>query len=378
MAHDGLPELLQQRYDENHRGRMIFTGQQLGPLRARSVHKIKELDPRFHEPLARAGLLPFALMMARAPIEVGGRTPLPAIDEALLTGLVDRWRLETHTFHFPFGEMAVTLRDVTMLTGLPIRGAPLIVSRPAREQWKGYVADRFGVQYDGKDAGLSMSWVHGLIQFGPCPLDADETTLIQHYEVYLYVLLGGIMFCNTAGDYVVPHIVWLAAHLASYPYEPTSYSWGSAVLAATYRGLCDATQRTKRKATITGCLHLLQLWSWEYLPFSRPWVLKCYYPVHISDGIADDIRPTMGYRWIHARLRWSQQQDHGNYSRVISDLDVLSADLVDWDPWRMARVKEIADGGLLASSCSRDADLWLTTCFLLYMNCVEVYSPERV
>ncbi|XP_062211895.1 uncharacterized protein LOC133912928 [Phragmites australis] len=86
----------------------------------------------------------------------------------------------------------------------------------------------------------------------------------------------------------------------------------------------------------------------------------------------------MGYRWIHARLRWSQQQDHGNYSRVISDLDILSADLVDWDPWCMARVKEIADGGLLASSCSRDADLWLTTCFLLYMNCVEVYSPERV
>ncbi|XP_062213408.1 protein MAIN-LIKE 2-like [Phragmites australis] len=142
MAHGGLPELLQQRYDENHRGRMIFTGQQLGPLRARSVHKIKELDPRFHEPLARAGLLPFALMMAGAPMEVGGRTPLPAIDEALLTGLIDRWRPETHTFHFPFGEMAVTLRDVAMLTGLPIRGAPLIVSRPAREEWKGYVADR--------------------------------------------------------------------------------------------------------------------------------------------------------------------------------------------------------------------------------------------
>ncbi|XP_062224588.1 serine/threonine-protein phosphatase 7 long form homolog [Phragmites australis] len=204
-------------------------------------------------------------------MEVGGRTPLPAIDEALLTGLVDRWRPETHTFHFPFGEMAVTLRDVAMLTGLPIRGAPLIVSRPAREEWKGYVADRFGVQYDGKDAGLSMSWVHGLPQFGPCPLDADEATLMQHYEVYLYILLGGIMFCNTAGDYVVPHIVWLAAHLASHPFEPTSYSWGSAVLAATYRGLCDATQRTKRKATITGCLHLLQLWSWEYLPISRPW-----------------------------------------------------------------------------------------------------------
>jgi hypothetical protein len=32
MAHGGLPELLQQRYDENHRGRMIFTGQQVPRL----------------------------------------------------------------------------------------------------------------------------------------------------------------------------------------------------------------------------------------------------------------------------------------------------------------------------------------------------------
>ena len=75
-------------------------------------------------------------------MEGGGRTPMPTIDEALLTGLVDRWRPETHTFHFPFGEMAVTLRDVAMLTGLPIRGDPLIVLRPAKEEWMSYVSDR--------------------------------------------------------------------------------------------------------------------------------------------------------------------------------------------------------------------------------------------
>ena len=65
----------------------------------------------------------------------------------------------------------------------------------------------------------------------------------------------------------------------------------------------------------------------------------------------------MGYRWMHARLRWSQQQDHGSYSRVISYLDVLSADLVEWDPWRMARVAEIVTGGLIASYYWHDSDL---------------------
>jgi hypothetical protein len=60
---------------------------------------------------------------------------MPRMDEALLTGLVDRWRPETHTFHLPFGEMTVTLKDVAMLTGLSIRGRPVVFHRPARAQW---------------------------------------------------------------------------------------------------------------------------------------------------------------------------------------------------------------------------------------------------
>ena len=107
---------------------------QLVPLHFRSVRKLKELDPRFHEPLAQVGLLLFTLMMAGAPMEGGGRTPLPPIEISLLTGLVDHWRPETHTFHFPCGEMTVTLRDMTMLTRLPISGTLLVFSQPAKEQ----------------------------------------------------------------------------------------------------------------------------------------------------------------------------------------------------------------------------------------------------
>jgi hypothetical protein len=58
-------------------------------------------------------------------------TPISRMDEALLTGLVDRWRPETHTFYLPFGEMTVTLKDVAMLTGLPISGRPVVFRRPA-------------------------------------------------------------------------------------------------------------------------------------------------------------------------------------------------------------------------------------------------------
>jgi hypothetical protein len=42
-----------------------------------------------------------------------------------LTALIDRWRLETHTFHLPCGEITVMLQDVAMILSLPIDGAPI-------------------------------------------------------------------------------------------------------------------------------------------------------------------------------------------------------------------------------------------------------------
>ena len=47
--------------------------------------------------------------------------------------------------------------------------------------------------------------------------------------------------------------------------EMTQYSWGSAVLAATYRGLWKASVQNKHNAILTGCPILLQLWSYETL-----------------------------------------------------------------------------------------------------------------
>src|SRR6266540_5433966 len=91
-----------------------------------------------------------------------------------------------------------------------------------------------------------------------------------------------------------------------------------------------------------------------------------------------EARPTMGYRWTHARMRWAQEQDHSSYICAVADLDVLTADGVSWDPWTVYRMAEIMSGGMLALSCTNDFQLCMTTCSVIYMNCVEVYSPERV
>ncbi|MFQ6647917.1 hypothetical protein Gotur_021067 [Gossypium turneri] len=44
----------------------------------------------------------------------------------LISALVERWRPETHTFHFSCGECTVTLEDVALQLGLPIDGSPVM------------------------------------------------------------------------------------------------------------------------------------------------------------------------------------------------------------------------------------------------------------
>ncbi|MFQ6631273.1 hypothetical protein Gotur_009290 [Gossypium turneri] len=43
----------------------------------------------------------------------------------LISALVERWRPETHTFHFSCGECTVTLEDVALQLGLPIDESPV-------------------------------------------------------------------------------------------------------------------------------------------------------------------------------------------------------------------------------------------------------------
>ena len=56
------------------------------------------------------------------------RTPSREIDHCLISALVKRWRLKTHTFHLPHGEMSITLEYVEVIFGLPTDGEDLVGS----------------------------------------------------------------------------------------------------------------------------------------------------------------------------------------------------------------------------------------------------------
>ena len=69
--------------------------------------------------------------------------------------------------------------------------------------------------------------------------DADEDSVTRSLEAYLLWLFGYIMFNNSHVTYVDRVLVPYAQEIAEAAVEEMpQYSWGSAVLAATYRGLC--------------------------------------------------------------------------------------------------------------------------------------------
>lgn len=85
------------------------------------------------------------------------------------------------------------------------------------------------------------------------------------------------------------------------PEDIQQRSFGSAVLAATYRGLCKACMLKSRKSGLVGCPLLLQLWSYERFPIGRPYVYV-EKPFDLEDIAWTYVRtigdlPTMGSVW---------------------------------------------------------------------------------
>jgi len=49
------------------------------------------------------------------------------VDHALVTSLVERWRPETHTLHFPTDECIIALQDILLQLGLKVDGQPIVL-----------------------------------------------------------------------------------------------------------------------------------------------------------------------------------------------------------------------------------------------------------
>jgi hypothetical protein len=132
---------------------------------------------------------------------------------------------------------------------------------------------------------------------------AGQYKVSRCLEAYLLWLFGWTLFCNSTGNYVDKVLMQYVRAIAdAEPGQIPGWSWGSAVLAATYRGLCQACLKTERTAVITICPLLLQLWLYERFAIARPLISEEPYPPEMY-GMWDEDSPTMGSLWTDRRVR---------------------------------------------------------------------------
>ncbi|CAI0429942.1 unnamed protein product [Linum tenue] len=197
------------------------------------------------------------------------------MDNNLLTAMVERWRKETHTFHLLEGEMTITLKDVAMLTELPIDGDAIIESsQKPLNGWGQFISERLGINIpEEAEEGRrvpplhkSMLLIPWLVRtVGELPEDATDAQIERYARIYLICLVGGFLFPNKSGGNM--HCMWLRVLLGDWD-EIGRKSWGSACLAMIYSELCKCTDPKTKQAG--GPMFILQLWVWEHLPTFAP------------------------------------------------------------------------------------------------------------
>jgi hypothetical protein len=68
------------------------------------------------------------------------------IDLGLCSAFRERWHKETSSFHLPFGELTVTLDDVSFLLHLPIDGMLLSHESMARHEAMEMMIEHLGIE----------------------------------------------------------------------------------------------------------------------------------------------------------------------------------------------------------------------------------------
>ncbi|CAK8536887.1 unnamed protein product [Lathyrus sativus] len=275
------------------------------------------------------------------------RTSLTKIDTNLVLAFVERWHLETSSFHMSFGEMTITLDDVSCLLHLPIRGvfwSPQDISEALVVGW--------AVQYLGvsqrvvqqqirecRGSYYKLEWLYDLFVEHKVASRWDYAT-----RAYLLMLVGSTIFADKSFTLVEARYLSLFIDLDGLP----GYSWGATALVTLYRYLGDASMFSCKQ--LGGYPTLLQCWIHEYFPTLGK----------------------KGENWMPANnvglpraMRWSYRQGSLKVDDLRPILDELTPADVIWRPFENHRVWCQFDELCLYRGCLRWGDI------------VVPYLPDR-
>ncbi|KAG8481336.1 hypothetical protein CXB51_026289 [Gossypium anomalum] len=122
------------------------------------------------------------------------------LDHTLISALVERWRPETHIFHFSCDECTITLEDVALQLGLPMDG-PIITGSvviPSKkdfsEAFLGKLSNKF---YSGR---IDTKWLE--TNFKYLPTDTPDIVKEQYAQTFIHRLIGGILMLDKSQNLV--------------------------------------------------------------------------------------------------------------------------------------------------------------------------------
>ena len=204
------------------------------------------------------------------------------VDRGLLTALVDRWRDESHTFHFVGGELGISLQDVEIMLGLRVDG--LAVTRSERNDNRASRLDMIesllGVrpadnQVDTNCLTVRLDWM--LHTFGELPPNPSEERLLYQSRAAMLLLLGAHVFSDKSSDQIP---LWPLPFLEDFD-TCAEYSWGSALLAWLEANLCRVVRC--KTTGVSGAVMFLDMWAITRL-----------LPVRPCEELPEDVEPPEG------------------------------------------------------------------------------------
>ncbi|KAI5404064.1 hypothetical protein KIW84_051270 [Lathyrus oleraceus] len=222
---------------EHHVARHIWFGEERGPKKELKVagHGLKlnsrvplALPPQMESWVSRSGL---------ASLQ---RTSLNKIDTNLVSAFVERWHLETSSFHMLFGEMSITLDDVACLLHLPIRGIFWSPQDVTEELAVELAVDYLGVSQSQAQSHVrscrgsyyKLEWLYDIFVHHRAASSWAYAT-----RAYLLMLVGSTIFADKTFTLVEARYLLLFRDLDGC----SGYSWGAAALVTLYRYLGDAS-----------------------------------------------------------------------------------------------------------------------------------------
>ncbi|KAL8502920.1 hypothetical protein ACS0TY_021881 [Phlomoides rotata] len=288
------------------------------------------------------------------------------IDYHLITGLVERWRPETHTFHFPIGEATVTLQDVAIIWGLHIDGNPLSIHEHTftADEWSWYCFEFLGftpldTDYKSKTR-IRLSAISSHLLETEIVDDTDQEIVDQYARGCVLLMLGSYIMPDSSRS----HVSLLYLQRIENIVHAGTYSWGSAVLAYLYREL--VMLQTLRKPV------LVELYLFYRIPAIQPTNRGHRLMLTSLEGFTGRNLglPPYGSRW---NTNHSYAHTTRFSVRIYRDMfDRMNDRDFHWVMYNMES-PEIA-----ALDDRYRTIYWMLECPLIMMAIVELHNPDRV